>query len=89
MHSPGHTTKLHLLLAVGVALTGSTYAVVVATVVVAVTLARLLVRHRLGAGVSTGGSGPMRAGVLAASQHADVLDPAGTAGQGLAGLAQP
>jgi hypothetical protein len=83
------TTRLHLLLAAGVALSGSTYAVGVAALVVAVTLLRVAARHRLLADPGAAVLGAASAGVLAAPQHPDVLDPAGSAGQRLAGLAQP
>ncbi len=66
------TTRLHLILAAAAALTGTTYGLAVCATVLIVTALRLGAREL----VARDGSGPVGAGVLAASQHADVLDAA-------------
>ena len=74
------TDRLHLLLATGSAVTGTTWGATMAVLVVLVVLARAGVRRRLGA------SAAVRRGVLAATQQRSVLlDPPGEGSQAVAG----
>jgi hypothetical protein len=80
MHIPGiTTTRLHLFLAASLALTGSTYALTVAVLVLAVTLMRVWTRHRL-VGWPAALLVPVGAGVLGAST-ADGADVGGLSGR--------
>lgn len=72
------TDRLHLLLALGSALTATTLGVGMALVVLLVVVARGEARRRLAPSVAAGG------GVLTAAQDADLLHAAGQAGQAVA-----
>ena len=72
------TDRLHLLLALGSALTATTLGVAMALVVLVVVVARGEVRRRLAPSVAAGG------GILAAAQDAHLLHAAGEAGQAVA-----
>ena len=74
------TCRLHLVLAVCSALTGTTWGAVMALVVVVVVAARAWARHRLALlPVAVGG------GVLTPPQGAGLLDSTGQRGQAVAG----
>jgi hypothetical protein len=71
------TDRLHLLLALVSALTGTWWGIGTALVVLAVLAARVAARRRLA-------SAPAGGLVLADAEHTDVLDPPGDARQPLA-----
>jgi hypothetical protein len=77
------TTRLHLLLALVAALTGTTYGLVVAAAVLATTTLRTWTRHQLEGPALR--SVPVGARVLAPLEHAQVLDAAGGPRERLAG----
>ena len=79
------TTRLHLLLGSVAALSGTSLGGWCALLVAVTTLLRIWARHSLGVTGSPGSSG---AGVLTTPQGTEVLDPAGTGGQPLAGAGQ-
>ncbi|WP_127481313.1 hypothetical protein [Nocardioides pantholopis] len=80
MHLPGlTTTRLHLLIALAALLTGTTYGVLAAVTVLAVTG----LRHHAQSHLET--SVPGGARVLPATQHAPVLDATGRSRERLAG----
>jgi tellurite resistance protein TehA-like permease len=74
------TCRLHLALAVGSALTGTTWGAAMALVVLVVVACRAWARHRLQRLPL-----PVSGGVLAPAQGAGLLDPAGQRGQAVAG----